>query len=223
MKYTIFGLQQEELIKNKLSLDEALVIERLIWLSGIYEEQWISGEPFKWISYSKIKDEIPIVASSDAKLKRIMSKLESLGIISRAFKRANNKTKVFFRFGEKIKTLTGQNQTVTANRSEMTGMANRSEMTGDSSGKKSSGMGKFSPPSLDEVRQYIKEKGLNVNADVFYKTYSNSDWRDRNNRKIANWKLTANTWSNREDGPVKGKKKDDDGLIDYTGRPVHGI
>ena len=146
MKYTIFGLQQEELINQELNLEDALIIERMIWLTGVYPEKQIDGKSYKWIAYSKLKEEVPIAAKNDIKLRRIMKKIEDKKIIERVYIKANNRTKVYFHFTEKLLLLTEQNSS-RANRSNLSSQltdqicpsANRSKVIDESSGIESSG------------------------------------------------------------------------------------
>ena len=55
----------------------------------------------------------------------------------------------------------------------------------------------FSPPSLQEIRDYVKSEGLNANADHFYSHYSDPDrnWRLANGKKMVNWRLAIRTWA----------------------------
>ena len=145
MKYSIFGFNQTELLNNDISVEEALILERLVWLSGIYPEKIIDGKGYKWISYSRLKSEIPIICTSDNKIKRYMASLESKKLIERVYIKGNNMTKVYFYFTDKIKILTGQIDAVTkdtGNRPELTGqvtgqnctVGNRPELADESSG-----------------------------------------------------------------------------------------
>ena len=56
---------------------------------------------------------------------------------------------------------------------------------------------RFSPPSLQEIRDYVKSEGLNANADHFYLHYSDPDrnWRLANGKKMVNWRLAIRTWA----------------------------
>ena len=53
---------------------------------------------------------------------------------------------------------------------------------------------KFFPPSLDEVRNYIQEKSLNVNPDAFFNYFTESNWIDSKGNAVRNWKQKALTW-----------------------------
>lgn len=45
------------------------------------------------------------------------------------------------------------------------------------------------PPSVGEVAEYIREKGLNVDAEDFIRRCEAADWRDGQGRPIMNWRI----------------------------------
>ncbi len=45
------------------------------------------------------------------------------------------------------------------------------------------------PPSVGEVAEYIREKGLNVDAEDFVRRCEAADWRDGQGRPIMNWRI----------------------------------
>lgn len=55
----------------------------------------------------------------------------------------------------------------------------------------------FTPPSLQEIKDYIKSNGINANAEHFYSHYSDPDrnWKLANGKKMDNWKLAIRTWA----------------------------
>lgn len=52
----------------------------------------------------------------------------------------------------------------------------------------------FIIPSLEEVQAYAKEKGREDLAEKFYEYYTLSNWVDKDNQPIKNWKNKFNTW-----------------------------
>ena len=46
----------------------------------------------------------------------------------------------------------------------------------------------FIPPTLDEIKKYIQEKNLNVDAQRFFDYYNEGGWKDRDGKQIKNWK-----------------------------------
>lgn len=62
---------------------------------------------------------------------------------------------------------------------------------------------KFVPPTLEDVRQYIYEKGLHVDAEQFFNYFTVGDWTDAKGQKVKNWKQKLLTWEkyNVKDAP----------------------
>lgn len=65
---------------------------------------------------------------------------------------------------------------------------------GNSKGK---GKGKFIPPTLEEVKQYISDNPelSNVDARDFWKGYADGGWIDTQGKPVRNWKLKLRTRS----------------------------
>lgn len=59
---------------------------------------------------------------------------------------------------------------------------------------------KFKKPTLDEVREYIKEKNFNVSPEAFIDYYESNGWKVGKN-SMKNWKSTINGWNRREVKP----------------------
>lgn len=56
---------------------------------------------------------------------------------------------------------------------------------------------KFVPPTLDEVKAYIQERGYSVNADSWYSYYESNGWMVGRN-KMKNWMACINQWNARD-------------------------
>lgn len=61
---------------------------------------------------------------------------------------------------------------------------------------------RFTPPTLEEVQAYCKERKNNVDAQKFYDFYSAADWHDSNGDKVKSWKQKVITWEGN-----RGKKQ----------------
>ena len=62
---------------------------------------------------------------------------------------------------------------------------------------------KFTPPTLEEVKEYAKEANLNVDCDKFYTYFTTPDdsgrtWIDSKGNPVKNWKQKLITWAGRE-------------------------
>jgi hypothetical protein len=65
----------------------------------------------------------------------------------------------------------------------------------------------FSPPTVDEVRAYCRERGNRVNPQRFVDHYEANGWRQSRGNKIRDWKAAVRTWeSNNLDPQPKIEK-----------------
>lgn len=70
---------------------------------------------------------------------------------------------------------------------------------------------RFTPPTVEEVAAYCRERGNNVVAEAFVDHYEASGWM-RGKTKIKDWRACVRTWE-REQKPVTQKTFN----YDYTG------
>lgn len=67
----------------------------------------------------------------------------------------------------------------------------------DSIGKDRSGKrGRFAPPTLSEVEDYIKEKGYHISAEAFVQFYASKNWMVGKNKMIS-WHSAVGGWETR--------------------------
>lgn len=52
----------------------------------------------------------------------------------------------------------------------------------------------FTPPTREQVREYVKERGYHFDADHFFDYYSASDWHLQGGKRITRWKQCCVTW-----------------------------
>ncbi len=53
----------------------------------------------------------------------------------------------------------------------------------------------FIPPTLEEVSEYIREKGYSIDAKHFMDYYEASNWHFANGKPVKSWKQCLVTWS----------------------------
>ena len=64
--------------------------------------------------------------------------------------------------------------------------------------KRKKSVARFTPPTLQEVRQYIAENGYNfVDADLFYNHYEANGWKVGKNT-MKDWRASVRGWQSRE-------------------------
>lgn len=59
---------------------------------------------------------------------------------------------------------------------------------------------RFHKPTLDEVREYIKQKGYSFSAEQFYAYYESNGWKVGRN-PMKDWKMACVTWQAKEKQP----------------------
>lgn len=57
---------------------------------------------------------------------------------------------------------------------------------------------KFSPPSIDEVAAYCKERNNNINPEAFIDYYASQKWKKANGRPLEDWKAAVRTWEKKD-------------------------
>lgn len=55
---------------------------------------------------------------------------------------------------------------------------------------------RFTPPTLEEVTEYCKERGNSINPAYFIDYHVARDWVLSNGKKMKDWKATIRTWEN---------------------------
>ena len=58
---------------------------------------------------------------------------------------------------------------------------------------------RFTPPTLEEVQSYCRERNNNVNAQRFMNYYTSNGWRVGKN-KMKDWRAAVRTWENNSYG-----------------------
>lgn len=61
-------------------------------------------------------------------------------------------------------------------------------------------------PSIEEVEEYIKSKGYDIDARAFWAYYDAREWM-KDGKPIKNWHLQVATWVNNSNRYDKGKRK----------------
>ena len=64
----------------------------------------------------------------------------------------------------------------------------------------------FIPPTLEQVREYHKSESMTFDCEWFHKYFTTSEWINANGKPVLNWKLTMQTWQNRDSDKSKENK-----------------
>ena len=72
-------------------------------------------------------------------------------------------------------------------------------------GSKEKPLARFTPPTVEEVAAYCKERGNNVNAQRFVDFYAAKGWKIGQN-PMKDWKAAVRTWEQRDDSTARPAK-----------------
>ena len=72
--------------------------------------------------------------------------------------------------------------------------------------KNKSSSKKFTPPTLEEVEEYINEKGYNIRASKFVDYYTSNGWKVGKN-PMKDWKAAVRSWAHNDYDSDKKKVK----------------
>ena len=99
---------------------------------------------------------------------------------------------------------------------------NRKEIKENSTKVESKKVGnvRFLPPSLDEVKKYILEKGFSVDAENFVNFYESKGWFVGKN-KMKNWKAAVATWEKREKEQPKKQPTQKPNIVNHDNRKTY--
>ena len=68
----------------------------------------------------------------------------------------------------------------------------------DKEGENGTRKARFAPPTMDEVKAYVQERGSNVDPVRFWTYYNEGGWKDAKGNPVRNWKQKLITWEGRE-------------------------
>lgn len=74
--------------------------------------------------------------------------------------------------------------------------------------------GRFAPPTLEEVRDYVHETGLQMDPDAFFDHFKSNGWKVGGKAAMKDWRATARNWARREK-TFHPENKKDERRIDY--------
>lgn len=84
---------------------------------------------------------------------------------------------------------------------------------------------KFTPPTLEEVQAYARERKSGVDPKKFFEFYTAGEWKDAKGNPVRNWKQKFLTWEKydtpqKPERPYGGKaeQRDDSAAVDQMRR-----
>lgn len=86
---------------------------------------------------------------------------------------------------------------------------------------KAKSVSRFVAPTLDEIQEYCREKGYNVDAAAIYDHYTANGWVQGKNKPIKEWRAAVRQWARRESEFAKPQHATNDratrnGILDIS-------
>ena len=75
--------------------------------------------------------------------------------------------------------------------------------------------GRFTPPTLEQVQTYCRERGTNVDAEKFVDFYTSKGWKV-GNQPMKDWKAAVRTWERGQGNVGKSVAAQDYNQRDYS-------
>lgn len=66
---------------------------------------------------------------------------------------------------------------------------------------------RFTPPTLEEVKAYVRENGYHVDPEYFYSYYAKGEWIDGQGKPVLNWKQKLITWEKKDAAQQEAKPR----------------
>ena len=83
----------------------------------------------------------------------------------------------------------------------------REDIEEDKEKSKKKASSRFTPPTLEEVQAYCRERGNNVDAERFINYYTANGWKVGKN-SMKDWKAAVRTWERSDAKPAQKQKAD---------------
>ena len=109
-------------------------------------------------------------------------------------------------YREKQKLLTGKTNCKTNSKTNVSQADKEEDKERDKEDKeiKEAKRKRFTPPTLEEVKAYCRERNNNVDPQKFFDYFSESNWHDSKGKKVSSWKQKVITWEGYSNKPKTG-------------------
>lgn len=201
MKHNIEGFDQKRLVELGLDVRSATVLRWFVDFLPNMTTVQEDGKTFVWVKYDYVVDELPIIASNKYAIKRIFDKFVEIGLMEFFLWKNKGNYSTFRLVSEVYSTLISDTllaKVLEGSSKSANTPSSKSARTKDSSISSNHSIKSFTPPTQEEVTEYVIEKQLVINPYKFFDYYSKRDWKDRDDKQVKNWKNKALNWDERE-------------------------
>ena len=71
----------------------------------------------------------------------------------------------------------------------------------------------FRKPTVEEVKEYCRQRGNKVDAERFVDFYETNGWVQGRGKPIRDWKAAVRTWENRDNSEHNGQRNNKDRIL----------
>ena len=188
-------------IAKQYGLEEAILLENIYFWVKKNKANNQNYHNNKYWSYNSIKAfKLLFDYMSESKIYRALKKLEEVGLIEIGdFNADRYKRPSWYTVTDKTlklyKDCSFQNETSTF-QNEISSITDNKQQIKNTN-KKQQIKEQFTPPTLEDVAEYCKERNNNIDAMQFVDYYSARGWRFNNGGKMKDWRATVRTWERR--------------------------
>ena len=196
-------------LNESLSIQEKAVLAEIDSFCSYYDSCYASNEHFaKFIGVSTRRIQDIIKALEDKQLiEREVTYKQGTKEIEKRFLRVRYPSRRILHGGGEESFMGGGEENCADNNTSMNNTKEDIYMGAKPHKKRKV----FTPPSYEEVKAYIDEKRLNVDAQKFFDYYDAGDWHDAKGKAVKNWKQKCITWDKHDNnGGVTKQVPDDD-------------
>ena len=188
-------------IAKQYGLEESILLENIyFWIkkNRANNQNYHNG---KYWTYNSIRAfKILFDYMSESKIYRALKKLEEAGLIEIGdFNADRYKRPSWYTVTEKAiklyKDNSLQNETSTL-QNEISSITDNKQQIKNTN-KKQQIKEQFTPPTIEEVADYCKERNNNIDPMQFVDYYGARGWRFNNGGKMKDWRATVRTWEHR--------------------------
>ena len=195
-------------IAKQYGLEESILLENIYFWVKKNKANNQNYHNNKYWSYNSIKAfKLLFDYMSESKIYRALKKLEEVGLIEIGdFNADRYKRPSWYTVTDKTlklykdclfqnETSTFQNETSTF-QNEISSITDNKQQIKNTN-KKQQIKEQFTPPTLEDVAEYCKERNNNIDPMQFIDYYSARGWRFNNGGKMKDWRATVRTWEHR--------------------------
>ena len=188
-------------IAKQYGIEESILLENIyFWVkkNKANNQNYHNG---KYWTYNSIRAfKILFDYMSESKIYRALKKLEEAGLIEIGdFNADRYKRPSWYTVTEKAiklyKDNSLQNETSTL-QNEISSITDNKQQIKNTN-KKQQIKEQFTPPTIEEVADYCKERNNNIDPMQFIDYYGARGWRFNNGGKMKDWRATVRTWEHR--------------------------